>query len=69
VSDIVKEQLDRIENGIRFLVKAVGFPMRNAWDGKSWEEAAPLREQEEKRNDEAVERIMRTGDPYAKEPS
>jgi hypothetical protein len=56
-----KKQLDRIENGIRFLVKCCGFPMRNAWDGKRGDELRRLSTEEEARIDEAVERIMKNG--------
>lgn len=59
-----KEQADRIENGIRFLVKRVGFPYRNAWDGLPRDEQAERSRQEEINIDNMVDRIMQTGDPY-----
>lgn len=57
-------QLDRIENGVRWLVKRVGFSTRNAWDGLKGDELSEAIAREERTIDEMVERIMNTGEPY-----
>lgn len=57
-------QLDRIENGMRWLVKRVGFPTRNAWDGLKGDELRDAAARQERAIDDMVENIMDTGEPY-----
>jgi hypothetical protein len=52
------DALERIENGLRALLKRVYFPMRNAFDGMKGEELTKAIEAEQERMDDCIEGLL-----------